>query len=90
VNEILAHKERWVRTQKAPENARERHLAITAANHALQPYLSEMLFELERQCDAAVQRMRASAILESREYAFCLYPRRHFEMLLLDGPPLVP
>jgi hypothetical protein len=90
VYEILARKQHWVETLKTPANARERHIAITAANHALQPYLSEMRLQIERQRDAMTERKRANAILESREYAFCLYPHRHFERMLRNDPQLFP
>jgi hypothetical protein len=86
---LLAQKQHWVTTPKTRENASQRHAAITTANQALQPYLSEMRLQIEQQREMAVQRRRASAILESRAYAFCLYPRRYFERLLLDDPPLV-
>jgi hypothetical protein len=90
VREILAHKQHWVDTPKTPANARERHLAITAANHALQPYLSEMRLQIERERQAMIERRRASAILESREYAFCLYPHMGFQTLLEVNPKLFP
>jgi hypothetical protein len=90
VNDILAKKQRWISTPKTAGNAHERHIAITAANHALQPYLSELRSQLERQREQLIQRRRGVAILESREYAFCLYPRRHFEKLLLNNPALLP
>jgi hypothetical protein len=90
VKEMLALKQRWVNTPKTVENAHERHVAISAANHALQPYLGEMRVQLERQREQLIQRKRGIAILESREYAFCLYPRWHFEKLLLADPTLVP
>ena len=42
VTDILAQKQRWVSTPKSIENAHERHVGITTANRALQPYLGEM------------------------------------------------
>jgi hypothetical protein len=89
IEDIIARKDRWVRTPKSPQNARERHLAITAANQALEPHLDEMRAQIERQRDQLVERKRATAILESREYAFCLHPHTHFESLLRNDPPLV-
>jgi hypothetical protein len=90
VSEIIETKRRWVRTTKTPENARERHIAITAANQALQPYLAKLRSKVERQREELAECKRAVSILASREYSFCLYPRRHFEQLLLDDPPLLP
>jgi len=84
---IIAEKRRWIATPKTPENARQRHLAITAANEALQPFVANRYRQLERQRDEMQQRKRAEAILHSRDYAFCLYPRKHFERLLTDLAP---
>jgi predicted RNase H-like nuclease (RuvC/YqgF family) len=90
VARIVDSKARWVQTRKTPENARERHQAITAANEALQPYLSHLRSQVEQARYQIAERKRANAILESREYSFCIYPRQHFEKLLLDDPTLVP
>jgi hypothetical protein len=87
---IVDSKARWVRTAKTPENARHRHEAIAAANAALQPYLSRLRSQVAQAREQIAERKRGNAILESREYAFCLYPRQHFEKLLLDEPPLLP
>jgi hypothetical protein len=86
--QLVGAKQRWITVEKTPANARERHIAITAANGALQPYLSEFRAEIDRERDVLARRKRAAAILESREYAFCLFPRRHFERLLVQDPPL--
>jgi hypothetical protein len=90
VEQLITIKRSWVQTAKTPENARQRHAAITAANQALQQYVREVRHQLESQREELAQRKRASAILDSREYSFCLHPRRHFERLLLDDPPLLP
>jgi hypothetical protein len=87
---IVENKRRWVHTPKTRDNARERHRAIVAANHALQPYLTNLRSKVERQREELAERKRAGSILASREYSFCLHPRQHFEHLLLDEPPLVP
>lgn len=83
---IIAEKRRWVSTPKTPQNARQRHLAITAANEALQPFVADTRRQTERQRDELQHRKRAEDILHSRDYAFCLYPRRHFNRLLADLP----
>jgi hypothetical protein len=43
---------------------------------------------VEAELAAAAQRERASRVLQSREYAFCLYPQPELEQFLLDfaGP----
>jgi hypothetical protein len=90
VAQLIATKLHWVRTPKTRDNARERHVAITGANQALQAYLTKMRDNVEREREENAERKRAGGILASREYAFCLHPRDHFEQLLLDDPPLVP
>jgi hypothetical protein len=90
VEQLVTTKRRWVETAKTPENARERHAAITAANAALQPYFSELRQELEWQQKELAHRKRANSLLDSREYSFCLHPREHFQRLLLDDPALLP
>jgi hypothetical protein len=90
VEQLVAAKRRWVKTAKTRENARQRHAAITAANNALQPYVSELRHQLEWQKGELAHRKRANAVLDSREYSFCLHPRQHFQRLLLDDPALLP
>jgi hypothetical protein len=82
---IIAAKRRWVETTKTPRNALERHVAIRDANDSLQPYVAATRVRLERELSQHEARRRADAILDSREYSFCLFPRAHFERLLLDG-----
>jgi hypothetical protein len=83
VREIIAAKRQWIEAPKTPENARTRHLAIAAANESLQPFVAPTRRQIERQCEEFRRRKRVEAILRSRDYAFCLYPRRHFEKRLL-------
>jgi hypothetical protein len=78
----VAEKLRWVNTEKSPVNAHARHLAITAANAALQPFVAERRAEVLQQRASLERRLAQKAILESREYSFCLFPREHFERLL--------
>ena len=87
---IAAEKRRWIETPKTSTNARERHLAIAAANAALQPYLTAYRQQLNRQRDELERRVRAADILDSREYSFCLFPREHLQRHLLDGSPSNP
>jgi hypothetical protein len=83
--EIIVAKRRWINTPKTAENACERHLAISTANELLQPYVERERRAMEEQGKAILRRQRARAILDSREYSFCLFPRSHFDRLLLDG-----
>ena len=62
----------------------EPHVAApaVAANRALQPFVSTLRAEIVRERDEVQLRRRGDAILRSREYSFCLYPRQHFSTLL--------
>jgi hypothetical protein len=82
---LIAEKRRSLQAPKSPATARERHLAIAAANAGLQPYVEPLRREIESRRDAAEKRTRANAILESREYAFCLFPRESLERLMLGA-----
>jgi hypothetical protein len=81
---LVARKRQWVETEKTTQNAGERHREIAAANAALQPLLAAERLRLERQIDAAVQRSRANRVLESREFAFCLFPSQSLADFFLD------
>jgi hypothetical protein len=81
---LAAEKSRWIKTAKTPANAAERHRAITAANDGLQPLVVADRAKLEWQIAEARQAARASRVLDSREYASCLFPRNLLEQFLLD------
>ena len=88
--QIINTKYRWVHAIRTTHNARERHLAIEAANKALQPFVVDARRRLERDCKETQHRKRIDAILQSRDYSFCLYPQAHFESRLLkDLRPLL-
>jgi hypothetical protein len=82
IGEIVSTKRRWIETPKTPQNAHERHLAISAANEALQQFLADRRHAIKSRCHELQQQKRASAILNSREYSFCLFPTRRFETLI--------
>ena len=84
LKEILATKQHWLETPKTAENAHERHVAIVRSNEKLQPYVASLREQLERERQDSGLRKRSEAILRSREYSFCLYPRDHFDTLLAD------
>ena len=84
VADIVEGKLNWLRTPKTAENARERHLAIADANRELQPFVEPLREQIERERDDTQHRKRNEAILNSREYSFCLYPRQHFDRLLVE------
>jgi hypothetical protein len=82
IADIVSTKRSWIDQEKTPQNARERHLAIASANEALQPFVADRRHAITSRCHEQQQQKRASAILLSREYSFCLFPQRHFETLL--------
>jgi hypothetical protein len=81
---LVAEKSRWIRTPKAPAVAAERHRGIVAANAGLQPFVAADRQRLEDNLAAALDGERARRVLESREYAFCLFPREELRKFLLD------
>lgn len=85
VAELVAQKQRWIETPKTVQNARQRHEAIVKATDLLQPHVAHLRAQVERQLDQTERRMRASAILDSRDYAFCLFPQERLQRLLLDS-----
>jgi hypothetical protein len=82
----IEQKRRWVQTPKCRENAAERHAAIVTANDGLQPFVADERAAVEAQLAEANERMRADRIVNSREYAFCLFSRQLLEQFLLDFP----
>jgi hypothetical protein len=82
----IDQKRRWVQTPKHLENAAQRHAAIVAANQGLQPFVAAERAHFEAQLAAANERLRTDRIVNSREYAFCLFPRKLLEQFLLDFP----
>ena len=79
-------KRQWIETPKLPDNAKTRHAAIAEANRGLRALIADQRLAGERRLDAATERARANRILNSREYAFCLYQRNYLEQFLLDFP----
>jgi hypothetical protein len=80
----LAEKRRWIATPKTPQNAQARHQGIAAANETLQTFATRQRSELEALLAHASEQFRARQVLQSREYAFCLFPRHLLQEFLLD------
>ncbi len=57
------------------EAARERHLAVVRANASFAPWADEELHALEADEARLAEQLRVEQVLESREYAFCFFPR---------------
>lgn len=84
LEKLIAEKRRWIATPKTEENAAQRHHAILHANEALQPRVASLREKLKSARDEMKWRLRAEDILASREYAFCLYPKKMLEDFLLE------
>ena len=63
-----------VAMSKTPANAAERHAAIIAANEVMRQPLESRFDALRAERQQVAQRVRASRVLDSREYSLCLYP----------------
>jgi hypothetical protein len=79
---LVREKLDWIATEPTPPNARLRCQKIRATNEALQPWLAETRQRLIAEREHAAGLLRAQAILDSREYAFCLYPPEQLEKLM--------
>jgi len=62
----------------------ERHATIVAANKSLAPMVESHRRQTQDALATAVARSQAIRVLESRDYAFCLYPEQALEQFLLD------
>ncbi len=69
---------------KTKRNAKELHASIDAANLALSNQLKPRVEELKYQRAEFEQRERATRILDSREYAFCLYPEDYLRERMIE------
>lgn len=84
--ELAKIKRQWVETPQAAGNGKQRHEAIAEANRGLRTLVADQRLAGERRLAAATERLRANRILNSREYAFCLYQREYLGQFLLDFP----
>jgi hypothetical protein len=79
-----AEKHRWIATLKTPATAAQRHQGIVAANEAMQRALGEFRGEIERSLAEFAAQRKANFLLESREFAFCLFPLERLRKFMLD------
>lgn len=79
---LIDTKRRWIETTQTPENAKMRCHSIRGANEALSSFLQSERRELLTQRDSIMGRAGGRAILNSREYAFCLYPEDSLRRLM--------
>jgi hypothetical protein len=72
---VLANrKQKWIQTQLPPGERLARHRAIVDCNEQLQPFVQSQREAAERSRDELSDEIRASQILGSREFSFCLFP----------------
>jgi hypothetical protein len=81
-DQIVEEKRKWIAVLPTRENARQRCRAIHEANERLQPWVADRWKQLLEQRDHVADVLRAQAVLNSREYAFCLYPADSLQALM--------
>jgi hypothetical protein len=78
----LQTKERWIATEQTRDNARERCRAIRGANASLGVAVAPLRQAVLLQRERIAERLRGETVLNSREYAFCLFPRETLRRFL--------
>lgn len=73
-DEAIRKKQHWIQTTKTPENAAERHEAITDANRILSSTLEDELRMAGKRLNEVERGLRDAALLGSREYSLALFP----------------
>ncbi len=81
---LVAEKRRWIDLEVPPHRRRERHEHIERVNRMLYRMLSGQQEQLEQERGTLRSLLRKQAILDSREYAFCLFPDESLRDRLLD------
>lgn len=81
---LLQEKKYWV-GQSLPRGQRgSRHRAIERINGSLRRMISDRREKLIKTHDELRETLRRKSILASREFSFCLFPKKSFEELLLE------
>jgi hypothetical protein len=81
---LCREKAAWIATPQTRENARQRCRAIRSLNESLQPGVVDERRKLLAQREQTADRLRAEAVLGSREYSFCLHPARSLQDFMLE------
>ncbi|MHB0960856.1 MAG: hypothetical protein ACYC0X_33235 [Pirellulaceae bacterium] len=84
VSQLVAEKRRWVARQVPRAQRSVRHAAIERANQALSEMLHDRRAQLIDERNELRSLRRQQAILDSREYPFCLFPAEALRTRLLD------
>ena len=72
--ELITEKQNWTAGEQSQIRSRERHLKIESLNQRLGAFANCSEEELIAKRTDQMKRIRASEILDSREYSFCLFP----------------
>jgi hypothetical protein len=86
---LIAEKARWIAASPTPENARTRCRAIRDINARLQPWVTDERAGLLREQEEAARALQCDAILEWREYGFCLYPEEPLKKIFAGLLPKI-
>ncbi len=82
---LIEQKRFWTRTDIRAEKRRQRHHEIERINLALQPFLAKRRQQLFQERAQLRAMLKSASILNSREYAFCLFPESFLRQRLLDS-----
>lgn len=75
LSEMAAQKQRWIEREPSDHRERrERFEALRSLTEQLRAPLTSRIQERERERVECEQQLQANAILQRRDYAFCLYP----------------
>ena len=72
--ELIEEKHRWTVGEKPSWRSRQKHLKIESLNSQLGEFLKFSEEDLIAKRAEQMAKLRASEILDSREYSFCLFP----------------
>jgi hypothetical protein len=84
---LLAEKDRWIHSEKTPQNARQRHQAIRRVNEMLQPWVADRRRKLLDRQEELRREARAEAVRSWREYGFPFYPADQLREFMLGVLP---
>ncbi len=73
--ELRNQKQAWIgRAPASPREKQERFQVLRALTDQLAPYVGDRLRETQQELSVRAHELSANAILQRRDYAFCLYP----------------
>jgi hypothetical protein len=75
VRDLVEQRQAWVaRRPEEWSQRRERFQRLRALNHLLRPCVAEQADVLEKELALCDRQLQANAVLQRRDYAFCLHP----------------